>query len=129
MSRGYSLITTLVTLYFLLFTGNAQSQDITRNGFTGVVSTSDSYKHGETFAFANLGSQKPFVTFPSGYGYEFIKMYEDDDIVALTFFASGTGSSDTFYLSRKANSFTLIQVTTIFAKGDIHPNITYGKIQ
>ena len=103
-------------------------------GYKGIVSESESRKVGDQFTFANLSSDKPFVTYPSGFGGETIKVFENDQLVVLIVVAQLTGSTEIFYLSKKARRFTLIEITTFdsafnpnkFAKTIVHPKVTYG---
>lgn len=126
----------VIPLVFFLFVGFgagvSYAQTPARDGYIGVVSKSDKRKSGQQFTFANLCSQRPFVTFPSGHGEETTKVFEDDETVVLIFVAHLTGSTETFYLNKKRNRFTLIEVGTLEATvtgGDFWPDITYGTLK
>lgn len=109
-----------------------QAQSPARDGYIGVISKADTRKSGQQFTFANLHSQQPFVTFPSGNGEQTAKVFEDDEIVVLIYVAYLTGSTETFYLNKKRNRFTLIEVGALEATAtgtDFRPNITYGTLK
>ena len=121
---------------FLLFasfdTGVAYAQASPRDGYIGVVSKADKRKPGQQFTFANLQTQRPFVTFPSGNGEETTKVFEDDETIVLIFVAHLTGSTETFYLNKKRNRFTLIEVGALEATAtgaDFRPDVTYGTLK
>jgi len=122
-------------LFFLFAsfgTGVAYAQAPLRDGYIGVVSKADERKPGQKFTFANLQAQHPFVTFPNGNGDEFTKVFEDDETVVLIFVANLTGSTEAFYLNKKRNRFTLIEVGALepTATGaDFRPSITYGTLK
>jgi hypothetical protein len=110
----------------------AHSQSTTRDGYVGVVSKSDTRKVGQQFTFANLRSSRPFVTYPSGNGDETTKAFEDDELIVLIFVANLTGSTETFYLSKKRNRFTLIEVGALEATvtgTEFRPAVTYGTLK
>lgn len=103
-----------------------------RDGYVGVVSKADKRKPGQQFTFASLRSQRPFVTFPSGNREETTKVFEDDETIVLIFVAHLTGSTEAFYLSKKRNRFTLIEVSALEATAtgtDFRPDITYGALK
>lgn len=112
--------------------GPAYSQTVTRDGYVGVVSKSDIRMMGQQFTFANLRSARPFVTYPSGNGDETTKAFEDDELIVLIFVAHLTGSTETFYLSKKRGQFTLIEVGALEATvtgSDFRPKVTYGTLR
>jgi hypothetical protein len=114
------------------FFGVPYAQTAARDGYIGVVSKSDSRKLGQQFTFANLRSSQPFVTFPSGNGEKTTKVFEDDELVVLIFVAHLTGSTETFYLSKKRGHFTLIEVGALEATAtgsDFRPEVTYGTLR
>lgn len=103
-----------------------------REGYIGVATKSDSRKAGQQFTFANLQTQKPFVTFPSGFGQQSLKVFEDDETIVLIYVAHLTGSTETFYLNKKRNRFTLIEVSTLEATvsgADFRPSVTTGTLK
>ena len=103
-----------------------------REGYIGVATKSDSRKIGQQFTFANLQTQKPFVTFPSGFGQQSLKVFEDDEIIVLIYVAHLTGSTETFYLNKKRNRFTLIEVSALEATAtgaDFRPSVTTGTLK
>ena len=104
------VIPLVIFLFASLGTGIAYAEDSARDGYIGAVSKADKRKSGQQFTFANLRSQRPFVTFPSGNGEETTKVFEDDETIVLIFVAHLTGSTETFYLNKKRNRFTLIEV-------------------
>jgi hypothetical protein len=110
----------------------AFAQTSLRDGYIGVVSKADERKPGQQFTFANLRAQRPFVTFPSGNGEDTTKVFEDDETIVLIFIGHQSGSSETFYLNKKRNRFTLIEVGTLEAKAtgaDFRPDVTYGMLK
>jgi hypothetical protein len=112
--------------------GAAYAQPAARDGYIGVVSKSDSRKVGQQFTFANLRSSQPFVTYPSGNGDKSTKVFEDDELIVLIFVAHLTGSTETFYLSKKRGNFTLIEVGALEATAsgsDFRPKVTYGTLR
>lgn len=112
--------------------GVSHAQAPAKDGYIGVVSKSDKRKSGQQFTFANLRSQRPFITFPSGNGEETTKVFENDEIAVLIFVAHLTGSTETFYLNKKRNRFTLIEVGALEAtatEADFRPAITYGTLK
>ena len=126
----------VLPLLFSLFTSFgtcvANAQTSPRDGYIGVVSKADKRKPGQQFTFANLQAQHPFVTFPSGNGEETTKVFEDDETIVLVFVAHLTGSTETFYLNKKRNRFTLIEVGALEATAtgaDFRPDITYGMLK
>jgi hypothetical protein len=125
----------LTLLFFLSFSISgevAYAQAMPRDGYTGVVSKSDKRKPGQQFMFANLRAQRPFVTFPSGNGEETTKVFEDDETIVLIFVAHLTGSTETFYLNKKRNRFTLIEVGALEATAtgaDFRPDTTQGTLK
>jgi len=122
----YKLVLTL--LFFVFFnigTEVAHAQVLPRDGYIAVVSKADRRKPGEQFTFANLRTQRPFVTFPSRNGEETTKVFEDDETIVLISVANLTGSTETFYLNKKRNRFTLIEVGVLEATAtgvDFRPN-------
>jgi hypothetical protein len=101
-------------------------------GFVGSVAKSDERKPGSQFTFANLGSPRPFITFPKGNGEETTKVFEDDELIVLIFVANLTGSTETFYLNKKTKRFTLIEVGALEATAmgtDFKPKVTYGTLK
>ncbi|MFZ2973619.1 MAG: hypothetical protein WA049_13355 [Ferribacterium limneticum] len=137
MSRIYSVIVTIMFFGSAFLTTSANAQIPPREGYKGVVSESKSKSVGEQFTFANLSGTKPFVTYPSGRGGDAIKVFENDELIVLIVVGQLTGSTETFYLSKKSQRFTLVEVTTFdaafnpgkFADGIVRPEITYGKLQ
>ncbi|HBR51382.1 MAG TPA: hypothetical protein DEA71_15015 [Nitrospira sp.] len=126
----------VISLVFFLFAflagGVTHSQTPARDGYIGIVSKADGRKSGEQFTFANLRSQRPFITFPSGNGEETTKVFEDDETIVLIFVAHLTGSTETFYLNKKRNRFTLIEVGALEATAtgaDFRPKVTYGTLK
>ena len=122
----------LFILFTSLATGVAYPQASPRDGYIGVVSKADKRKPSQQFTFANLQAQRPFVTFPSGNGVETTKVFEDDETIVLIFVAHLTGSTETFYLNKKRNRFTLIEVGALEATAtgaDFRPGITYGTLK
>ncbi len=103
-----------------------------RDGFIGIVIKSDERKPGSQFTFANLRTSRPFVTYPSGNGAETNKVFEDNELIVLIFVAELTGSTETFYLSKKTKRFTLIEVGALEAtvtETDFRPKVTYGSLK
>ena len=99
-------------------------------GFIGIVTKSDS-KIGSQYTFANIDTHNPSVTYPSGNRSETVKIYEDDELIVLTYLALLTGSTETYYLNKKRNRFTIIEVGALEAtvRGiDFIPQITYGTL-
>ena len=108
------------------------AQALQRDGYIGVVSKADQRKPGQQFTFANLRAQRPFVTFPSGNGEETTKVFEDDETIVQIFVAHLTGSTETFYLNKKRNRFTLIEVGALEATAtgiDFRPATTQGALK
>lgn len=132
MFRTYSVIIVSFVLSLIIISAPAYSQTPNREGYKGVVLKSDDRKAGEQFTFANLLTPRPFITYPSGNGAETVKVYEDDELTVLIFVANLTGSTETFYLSKKTSRFTLIEVGALEATvtgSDFRPKVTYGKLQ
>ena len=103
--HGRKLILTL--LFFLFVSIGAEvayAQALPRDGYIGVVSKSDKRKPGQQFTFANLRTQRPFITFPSGNGEETMKVFEDDE----------TNVKDSFNISAKPSGFG--QQSTTYTK-------------
>lgn len=127
------LVIPLFLFLFVSFGANvACAQTSPRDGYIGVVSKADERKPGQQFTFANLRAQRPFVTFPSGNGYEASKVFEDDATIVLISVARLTGSTETFYLNKKQSRFTLIEVGALEATvtgADFRPVITYGALK
>lgn len=110
----------------------AYAQTPTPNGYIGVVSKSDDRKTGERFTFANLRSEQPFVTYPSGHGGYPTKLFEDSDLIILLFVGQNFGSTEMFYLDKNRNRFTLVEVGALEARvngREIRPHVTYGTIK
>ena len=110
----------------------ACAQTSTRDGYVGSITKADKRKAGQQFTFANLQSSRPFVTFPNGNGQETNKTYEDNETIVLIFVSDFTGSSEMFYLSKKHNRFTLIEVSALEAivMGTIfRPDTSYGTLK
>ncbi|HET6892500.1 MAG TPA: hypothetical protein VFH31_15460 [Pyrinomonadaceae bacterium] len=131
MSRTYSVVVAFI-VGFALLAAPAHSQTAAREGYKGVVLKSDDRKAGEQFTFANLRAPRPFVTYPSGNGAETMKVFEDNELIVLIFVANLTGSTETFYLSKKTGRFTLIEVGALEAtvtESNFRPKVTYGKLQ
>lgn len=108
------------------------AQSPTRDGYVGSISKTDKRKIGQQFTFANLQTTRPFVTFPSGNGQETNKIYEDEEILVLIFVSNLSGSSEMFYLNKKHNRFTLIEVSALEAKMKdtiFRPDTTYGTLR
>ena len=125
----------LTLLFFVLSSIGADvafAQLLPRDGYIGVVSKADKRKPGQQFTFANLRAQRPFVTFPSGNGEETTKVFEDDETIVLIFVAHLTGSTEPFYLNKKRNRFTLIEVGALEATAtgvDFRPDATQGALK
>ena len=102
----------------------AQSETL---GFVGTVSKSDTRKIGSQFVWANIGTKHPFVTFPSGFGYEITKVYEDEELIVL-FFVSAVGSTETHYINKKIKQFTLIEVGPLESMKGYVPSVTHGTL-
>ena len=125
-------VAVLVLASIGLCAGLADAQPIPRDGYVGVISKSDSRKVGQQFTFANLRSSRPFITFPGGNGDQTTKAFEDDELIVLIFVAHLTGSTETFYLSKKRSQFTLIEVGALEATAtgsDFRPQVTYGTLR
>jgi hypothetical protein len=132
MVRTYSVAVALSLASLWLFAELTHAQMAAREGYKGVVSKSDNRKVGEQFTFATLRAPRPFVTYPSGNGAETIKVFEDNELIVLIFVANLTGSTETFYLSKKTARFTLIEIGAFEATvtgSDFRPKVTYGTIQ
>lgn len=102
------------------------------DGLVGVVTKSEMNKPGSQIVFANLRSSRPFVTWPSGHGAETSKAFEDDELIVLFFVANVTGSTETFYLNKKAKRFTLVEIGALEAtvmNTEFKPIITFGTLQ
>jgi len=72
------------------------------------------------------------VTYPSGFGNETMKVYEDDDLIVLFYIASATGSTETYYINKKSKRFTLIEVGAFEAsveEKDCIPMVSYGYLK
>ena len=127
------LILTLLFFVFAIIDAEvACAQALPRDGYIGVISKADNRKTGQQFTFANLRTQRPFVTFPSGNGEKTTKVFEDDETIVLIFVADLTGSTETFYLNKKRNRFTLIEVGALEATAtgaDFRPDATQGTLK
>jgi hypothetical protein len=125
--RRLFILLALLTYSFCAFAQSKQPL-----GLVGVVIASDNHKVGLQFTFANLRNSRPFVTFPSGHGAETKKVFEDDETIVLIFVAQFTGSTETFYLNKKAKRFTLVEVGALEATvmgTDFRPEITFGTLK
>jgi hypothetical protein len=125
-------ITFLLFSFVSMITNPVLAQTLMRDGYTGIISKSDKRKPNQQFKFANLRTQRPFVTFPGGNGDETTKVFEDDETIVLIFVGHLTGSMETFYLNKKRNRFTLIEVGALEATatgGDFRPDITHGTLK
>jgi len=125
-----TLYSIAVVFLFCAFVG-AQAQ-VMRDGYSGVVTSSAKRKAGERFTFANLRSKRPFVTYPSGTGAETFKVFEDEETVVLLFIASVTGSTETFYMNKQRNRFTVIEVgamKAVVTETDFRPDVTHGDLR
>jgi hypothetical protein len=91
------------------------------DGYVGVLTESAKRKVGEQFTFANLRTPHPFVTYPSGYGGEFTKVYEDQNMIVLFFVGSATGSTETYYLNKSKGIFTVVEVGVLESVGNGKP--------
>ena len=122
-----------VQLFLLFFSiGLTHADTSPRDGYIGVISKADKRSPGQQFTFANLQAQRPFVTFPSGFGGETTKVFEDDETIVLIFVANLTGSTETFYLNKKRNRFTLIEIGALEATAtgvDFRPDTTQGNLK
>lgn len=119
-------------LLISLCTEIAYAQPSTREGYVESISKADKRKAGQQFTFANLQTPQPFITFPNGNGQETNKVYEDDELIVLVFVSNFSGSSEMFYLNKKHNRFTLIEVSALEARimGTIfRPDTTYGTLR
>ena len=119
-------------MFVILGVDVASAQALPRDGYVGVVSKADQRKPGQQFTFANLRTERPFVTFPSGNGAETTKVFEDDETIVLIFVAHLTGSTETFYLNKKRNRFTLIGIGALEATAtgaDFRPDATQGTLK
>lgn len=122
-------IALLAILLFAPFDVDAQT---VRDGYGGIVTSSAKRKTGERFTFANLRSNRPFVTYPSGTGAETYKVFEDEDILVLFFVAPISGSTETFYLHKKRNRFSLVEVgamEAVVTEKDFRPDVTHGDLR
>jgi len=121
-----------IMAFILLNSWEVFAGEVSPLGFIGIISKSERYKKGSQYTFANISSDKPIVTYPSGFGNEAIKVYEDDELVVLFYIASVTGSTETYYLNKKNKRFTLIEVgafeATVEGK-DYIPKVTYGALK
>ena len=132
MPATFYRIAVLLLVALGLFAEPVRAQLPARDGYVGVVSKSDARKVGQQFTFANLRTSRPFVTYPSGSGAETTKVFEDSELIVLIFVANLTGSTETFYVSRKNNQFTLIEVGALEATvtgSDFRPKVTYGTLR
>jgi hypothetical protein len=122
----------LLLLVFIFESISIFAQESNPLGFVGIVSQSDNRKTGSQFTFANIGSSHPFVTYPSGFGNETSKLYEDDEFVSFIFVSPVTGSTEIYYLNKKKKRFTVIEVgaleSTVEGK-DFIPKVTYGTLK
>ena len=126
------ILTLLFFVFVILGVDIASAQALPRDGYVGVVSKADQRKPGQQFTFANLRTERPFVTFPSGNGVETTKVFEDDETIVLFFVAHLTGSTETFYLNKKRNRFTLIEIGALEAtatNADFRPDTTQGALK
>lgn len=126
------ILTLLFFVFVILGVDIASAQALPRDGYVGVVSKADERKPGQQFTFANLRTERPFVTFPSGNGVETTKVFEDDETIVLFFVAHLTGSTETFYLNKNRNRFTLIEIGALEAtatNADFRPDTTQGALK
>lgn len=114
-------------LFAFLGGGVTHSQTPARDGYIGIVSKADGRKSGEQFTFANLRSQRPFVTFPSGNGEETTKVFEDNETIVLIFVAHLTGSTETLYLNKKPNVLRRFMEDKYSSKKAIHYLLQHHK--
>ena len=109
------------------------SQTTERDGYNGVITTSDDKKEiGAHITFANLRTPHPFITFPSGNGAETDKVYEDEEIVVLLFVAKATGSTETYHINKKSKRFTRIEVgalEAVVSGKDFQPIVSFGTLK
>lgn len=108
------------------------AEELNSLGFIGVISKSERYKEGMQYTFANISSGKPMITYPSGFGNEALKVYEDNELVVLFYIAAVTGSTETYYLNKRTKRFTLIEVGAFEATAegkDYIPKVTYGALK
>ena len=104
------VLATLLLVGSLGLCGAAKAQSAAHEGYYGVVSKSDSHKVGSSFTFANLLSDRPFVTYPSGHGEQSAKVFEDGDLIVPLFVAHLTGSTEIFYIAKNALSSPLLKL-------------------
>lgn len=126
------ILTLLFFVFVILGVDIPSAQALPRDGYVGVVSKADERKPGQQFTFANLRTERPFVTFPSGNGVETTKVFEDDETIVLFFVAHLTGSTETFYLNKNRNRFTLIEIGALEAtatNADFRPDTTQGALK
>jgi len=132
MNSRNLILTLLFFVFVILGVDIANAEALPRDGYVGVVSKADQRKPGQQFTFANLRTERPFVTFPSGNGVETTKVFEDDETIVLFFVAHLTGSTETFYLNKKRNRFTLIEIGALEAtatNADFRPDTTQGALK
>jgi hypothetical protein len=119
-------------LIITIFTSTAYAQILASEGYKGIILKSDNRKTGKQFTFVNLSAQRPFVTYPSGNRAETVKVFKNSELIVLIFVTSATGSTETFYVNKKMDRFTLIEVGALEAtvmKSDFRPKISYGKLE
>ena len=132
MTASHFKFVVLLVVGLGLLAGPVHAQTTSRDGYIGGVSKSDDRKAGQQFTFANLRAPRPFVTYPSGNGGETTKVFEDEELIVLIYIANLTGSTETFYLSKKKGRFTLIEVGALEATvtgSEFRPKITYGTLR
>ena len=133
MQRGRLVIPVVFFILAGLCTRGLHAQVSPRVGYVGVVSKASIRRPGEKFTFADLQTEHPFVTFPSGNGHQgYAKVFEDDWTIVLVYVAQITGSTETFYINKKFNRFTLIEVGILEANvtgENYKPDITYGTLK
>jgi hypothetical protein len=97
-----------------------------------MVENSDRLKPGDRIVIANVGTARPFVTWPSGGGDPTQKVFEDDQLLVLIYVAKLTGSTETFYINKRTRRFTLVEVGALEATvmgTEFRPSITYGVVR
>lgn len=132
MRRLLKLVALLVAICLAGIPDFVRSQSDSIEGVKGVVTKADKRRIGEEFTFANLSSPKPFVTYPSGFGAETIKVFQDSQLIVLILVANLTGSTETYHLDRKNRRFTLVEIGAWEATAtgsEFRPAVTYGRLQ
>jgi hypothetical protein len=122
----------VVATVWLGFAGPTCAEPLSGAGFTGTVTKSNTRAKGQRFTFANIRSDRPFVTYPTGHGDHATKVFEDDELVVLFFVGYLTGSTEMFYLDVDRRRFTLIEVGVLDGRhkgGDLRPDVTFGDLE